>query len=331
MAEQVHGQASTAALVKFNFRGDDLDVVTAGTEAHIGIRRVCEALGIAFEPQIRKLKTDGGEGVIMMVTPSDGGAQTTACLPIRSLPLWLATIHPSKVKLEAREKLIAYRRECAEVLADHFYGKRGAVAPSTDLATIRNRADEILAAVNEHRPASVEGLAMALRPLLDHAVVEATAPLAVRLGEQAREIATLRAEATIIAMGIKAIHELAVAADRRVVDLSEYLATNSGTIGFMQLTALRREVTAIAAAWVALGWSKKSKSQRSAEAEIRKDILALVNWNQAGQTMEEMPVVAFPYVRARLKRLRAEAERALRGSKSKPRPVNQPDLFDKPN
>lgn len=116
--------ASGAALVKFKFHGDDLDVVPGAGEAYVGIRRVCEALGVNFAGQLVKLREDPAVGVEMISTPTEGGAQTTACINLRSLPLWLATIHPSKVKPEAREKLIAYRREAADVLADHFLGKR---------------------------------------------------------------------------------------------------------------------------------------------------------------------------------------------------------------
>jgi hypothetical protein len=114
-----------------NFHGDMLDVVPSDGQVHVAIRRVCEALGIAFEAQLRKLNDDPAMGVIMMIIPTDGGTQQAACLDVRSLPLWLATIHPSKVKPDAREKLIRYKRECAEVLADHFLGKRGRVAMAT--------------------------------------------------------------------------------------------------------------------------------------------------------------------------------------------------------
>lgn len=115
-----------AELTKFSFHGDELDVVTGEGTAHVVIKRVCEALELSYPAQLAKLKGDPSVGVAMIATPSSGGAQDTACLPIRALPLWLATVSPSKVKPQVRDKLIRYKQEAAEVLADHFLGRRGA-------------------------------------------------------------------------------------------------------------------------------------------------------------------------------------------------------------
>lgn len=114
----------SAALSLFAFQGDQLEVVTADGAVFVGIRAICDGVGIDFSTQLQKLKADPSVGVVMIPTPSAGGVQETACIPLRALPLWLATIHPGKVKAAVREKVIAYRREAAEVLADHFLGPR---------------------------------------------------------------------------------------------------------------------------------------------------------------------------------------------------------------
>lgn len=44
------------------------------------------------------------------------------CLRIRDVYGWLATINPGKVAPEAREAVSRYRRECYDVLYDHFAG-----------------------------------------------------------------------------------------------------------------------------------------------------------------------------------------------------------------
>lgn len=122
----------SASLVKFNFHGDELDVVPGDGEAHVVVRRVCEALGVAFQPQLEKLRNDQSVVITMIVTTGpDGKRYETSCLDVRSLPLWLATIHPSKVRASVREKLVTYKRECAAVLADHFLGRR---VPANDVA-----------------------------------------------------------------------------------------------------------------------------------------------------------------------------------------------------
>lgn len=124
----------TAALVRYNFHGDDLDVVPGDDGAvHVGVRAVCNALGVDFSTQLKKLKSDPAAGVAMIATPSEGGAQETACIPLRALPLWLATIHPSKVSPAVKKKLIRFRIEAAEVLADHFIGPRHPPPPPAPL------------------------------------------------------------------------------------------------------------------------------------------------------------------------------------------------------
>ncbi|WP_437276426.1 phage antirepressor N-terminal domain-containing protein [Sorangium sp. So ce375] len=116
-----------AELIKFNFYGDELDVFQAGTSTLVSIRRICEAIGLGYSSQLQKLRADESVCVTMIVTqmPGDDQAREIACVDVRSLPLWLATIHPSKVSHHIKDKLIAYKRECAEVLADHFLGPRG--------------------------------------------------------------------------------------------------------------------------------------------------------------------------------------------------------------
>jgi hypothetical protein len=139
-------------LLSFRFQGDELQVIPAEGTVHVVIRRVCEALGVDFSRQLRKLKEDPASCVVMMSMqiPGDDQRREVACLDLRSLPLWLATIHPSKVAPELRPKLVAYKLEAAEVLAEHFLGRRGgrvtppdpvtfARAPSTGRPTVNAR------------------------------------------------------------------------------------------------------------------------------------------------------------------------------------------------
>lgn len=53
----------------------------------------------------------------------DGRTRETQCLDLDALPMWLATINPSKVKPELRAKLELFQREAAAVLRDHFFGR----------------------------------------------------------------------------------------------------------------------------------------------------------------------------------------------------------------
>lgn len=127
MKKAKHDPVQAASMTVFDFHGDKLDVAHADGRLNVAIRRVTDALGIDFSSQLQRLKADPVMGVVMIATPSAGGVQMVACVDIRVLPLWLAKIHPSKVSEAARQKLIRFQREAAEVLADHFLGKRGVV------------------------------------------------------------------------------------------------------------------------------------------------------------------------------------------------------------
>jgi hypothetical protein len=132
-----------ATMVAFHFHGDQLDVIPPHDdvrEVHVGIPALCAVFGVDFSTQLRKLRSDPAVGVVMMSTPSAGGIEETACIPLRALPLWLAAIHPSKIRPELREKLIRYRREATDILADHFLGPRrpvqGSLPPRAQLPSL---------------------------------------------------------------------------------------------------------------------------------------------------------------------------------------------------
>jgi hypothetical protein len=124
------GDGAPTGIINYNFRGDALDVVrTSNGQVFVSVRRVCDALGINFARQSVKLWSDPAATVGEMSTVgADGKRRHMLGIEVRSLPLWVATIHPNKVKASAREKLIEYKRDAAEVLADHFLGKRGSDA-----------------------------------------------------------------------------------------------------------------------------------------------------------------------------------------------------------
>lgn len=121
-------------LIPVPFHGDVLEAVQGEGTLYVGIRRVCENLGIAVQSQLAKLHGAPWAVVTMIVTTGpDGKNYGTACIDLDSLPMWLATIQPSRVADHARPKLSAYQRECARALRDHFFGSR--LRPSTEALT----------------------------------------------------------------------------------------------------------------------------------------------------------------------------------------------------
>jgi len=117
---------SPLALVRVPYRHGDLLVVEGDYPEHgerpVPLRPYCERLGIALAPQLTRLRGKSWTFVTMIVTkvPGDAQAREMACIPLRSLPMWLALINPRKVTPGAREVLEAYQREAAEVLRRHF-------------------------------------------------------------------------------------------------------------------------------------------------------------------------------------------------------------------
>lgn len=120
---------SGCAIEQVNFYGDVIQAVRVGEKVWVVVKRVCEALGLAFAAQSVKLREKPWACVSLIEThDTSGRVQEAFCLSLDSLPMWLAGIEPSRVKSEARDKLIVYQRECKRVLADHFFGKRSATS-----------------------------------------------------------------------------------------------------------------------------------------------------------------------------------------------------------
>lgn len=137
-----------SAIVKVAFHGDDLDTVKTGDDAWVSVRRVCDALQISHEPQLAKLKSKPWATMTMIVTVAeDGRNREQAFVHLDSLPMWLATIEPSKVAPAARAKLVDYQRECARVLRDHFFGTKPAAPPSVPVANITDLFTQVIAAL----------------------------------------------------------------------------------------------------------------------------------------------------------------------------------------
>lgn len=119
------------SLTTVEFRGDTLFTVERDDGVFIAVKPISDRLGLKWSGQHDRLRRDPllGEGVRVIRIPSLGGAQETTCLALRCVNGWLFGIDSARVKPELRERVLAYQRECYDVLADHFLGPRGAAAP----------------------------------------------------------------------------------------------------------------------------------------------------------------------------------------------------------
>jgi hypothetical protein len=55
------------------------------------------------------------------IVAADGKIRRVACIPLKRLPMWLATIELNKVSADTRAKLERYQVRAAEALYDHFF------------------------------------------------------------------------------------------------------------------------------------------------------------------------------------------------------------------
>ena len=87
----------------------------------VGVRSVCDAIGISRQAQEDKLKSDlrFSRQDIMLVA-SDGKKYAMFCIPLDQLNGWLFSINSNKVPEHVRPNLVAYQQECFEVLYKHF-------------------------------------------------------------------------------------------------------------------------------------------------------------------------------------------------------------------
>ena len=135
-------------IVKFSFRGDDLNVVGMGEDVGVALRPLCEdVFGIDFSSQRQRLQRAAELGarwacVVMTTTQVSGQRREVLVLPRASLPMFTATIDASRVRPEVQAKLIAYQNEAADVLAAHFLRPRQPAAPSLTAEGVRAIARE---------------------------------------------------------------------------------------------------------------------------------------------------------------------------------------------
>jgi len=137
----------------FNFRGEPLEVVMRGSDLFVGLRRCCEVLGISTEAQVAKLKSKEWAVTAMIEgTGPDGKQYLMTVIHINSLPMWLTSISSKKVAVEVRPKLLAFQKEAARVLADHFLGQRSHIPTPTGNIQLDIRKIKALEASNTITP-----------------------------------------------------------------------------------------------------------------------------------------------------------------------------------
>lgn len=111
------------SVIEVPFHQDTVLVVQdALGEQYVAMRPTVEALGLDWKAQLKRIQRDEAlsEGLIALPVPSAGGDQDTNVLPVELFHGWLFTLDVRRVKPEIQEKLLAYKRECFDVLHSYF-------------------------------------------------------------------------------------------------------------------------------------------------------------------------------------------------------------------
>lgn len=104
------------------FDGSVVEVVRDGEgNPWVNVRSVCLAVGIDDKTQRRKIEADPSfSWGHMTSTGSDGKQYVMFCIPLDQLNAWLFHINVNKVPDHIKPNLLAYKKECAKVLYNHF-------------------------------------------------------------------------------------------------------------------------------------------------------------------------------------------------------------------
>lgn len=94
-------------------------------EQYVAIKPICEILGVSHQGQFKRIQADEILSSVVnqwLTTGADSKKYDMTCLPLRYVFGWLFSIDTEKVKPEAKEQVIKYKRICYDVLYDHFMG-----------------------------------------------------------------------------------------------------------------------------------------------------------------------------------------------------------------
>lgn len=162
------------------FHGTNILAVEVDGKPHVALRQVCETLGLDWSAQHRRLKRQPWASIAVTATqvPGDKQSRDTTLVDRQTFTMWLATVETSRLKSDsARELLIAFQREAADVL-DRYFHEGGAINPRADEHQIN--------AIIRQSQMQIE-LCQAAKGLIhaDHLEARARVVLARGLGEHA--------------------------------------------------------------------------------------------------------------------------------------------------
>lgn len=83
---------------------------------------LCESLGLAANRQARRIRADDvlSDELVEALIQTSGGVQALGVLTAWAIPLWLTGIQTNRVAEEKRPAILAFKKQAANVLYEHF-------------------------------------------------------------------------------------------------------------------------------------------------------------------------------------------------------------------
>lgn len=114
-------EAKTSVVAKVN----DVEIlIIEGDEKRVAVKPICEALGVAYQSQIERLKNDpilSSVITLNVTTGSDGKQYEMITIPFKFVFGWLFRIDSRNVKEESRKSVLKYQLHCYNALYNSLY------------------------------------------------------------------------------------------------------------------------------------------------------------------------------------------------------------------
>lgn len=123
----------------------DTTIYTTADGAYVALRPVCEALGLDYASQFKRVQNQPWATVVMMTTvAADSKMREMTFIDRRTFTMWLATIDTGRLKNEhTRELVRTYQCEAADAL-DKYFNEGTAVNPRAVEASASGTEDRAL-------------------------------------------------------------------------------------------------------------------------------------------------------------------------------------------
>lgn len=107
--------------------GEEVVAARVGRDVYVPIRPLCEALGVAPQSQVARIRRDDvlAEDLHSLRISTPGGPQTVQALHLESVPIWLAGLEPGRVREDLRDKLRVYKRWVRQRVWEAFAAETG--------------------------------------------------------------------------------------------------------------------------------------------------------------------------------------------------------------